>query len=90
MTTKMNKAKTGKINSTMNTVLSFATKANDFALSTTEKVASKSIEFTEKCLGVSNSVVKQGLKITATQQDMVFDALETVKGKVVKPSKKKK
>ena len=84
MATKTKKAKTTIINTTTNTVLGLTTKANDFALSTTEKVLTKSIDLTEKGLGLSTKLVKKGLKVSAKNQDLVFNTLETVKDKAVK------
>ncbi|WP_152975572.1 hypothetical protein [Lacinutrix himadriensis] len=78
------KTKATLINSTTNKVLGLTTKVNDFALNTTEKVFTKSIGLTEKGLGLSAKLVKKGLKASAKNQDMVFNTLETVKGKAVK------
>jgi len=72
------------INSTTNTVLGLATKANDLALNTTEKAVLKSFELTEKGIVLSSKVLKFGLKASAKNQDLVFNTLETVKGKAVK------
>ena len=84
MATKSKKTETTIIYTTAKKVLGLATKVNDFALSTTEKAALKSIDLTEKGLGFSNTVVKRGLKVSAKQQDVIFNTLDTVKGKVVK------
>ena len=78
------KTKTTIIDTTANKVLGLATKANDLALSTTEKVAMKSISLTEKGIGLSSKIVKKGLKASAKNQDFVFDTLEIVKGKAAK------
>jgi hypothetical protein len=71
------------IDTTANKALGLVTKANDIALSTTEKVAMKSISLTEKGLGLSTKIVKKGIKASAKNQDIVFNTLETVKGKVI-------
>ena len=84
MATKTKKTPTTIIDTTANKALRLATKANDLALSTTEKVAMKSIKLTEKGLGLSSKIVKKGLKASAKNQDFVFDTLETVKGKAAK------
>ena len=84
MATKTKKVQATLINSTTNKVLGLATKASDFALNTTEKVLTKSIDLTEKGLGLSTQVVKKGLKISAKNQNFVFNTLETVKGKALK------
>jgi len=84
MATKTKKKQTTIIDTTANKALGLATKANDLALSTTEKVAMKSISLTEKGIGLSSKIVKKGLKASAKNQEFVFDTLETVKGKAVK------
>jgi len=44
----------------------------------------KSFSMTEKCIGFSGKVIKRGLQISAAQQDLVFDVLESVKKKVTR------
>ncbi|WP_179344191.1 hypothetical protein [Winogradskyella ursingii] len=84
MATKTKKTQSTIIDLTANKVLGLATKANDLALNTTEKVVIKSFSLTEKGMGISSKIVKKGLKASAKNQDLVFNALETVKGKAVK------
>ncbi|NNC49833.1 MAG: hypothetical protein HKO01_04795 [Flaviramulus sp.] len=84
MATKTKKVQETIIESTANKALGLVTKANDLALSTTEKVVSKSIDLTEKGLDLSSKIVKKGLNASAKNQDFVFNTLETVKGKAVK------
>jgi len=72
------------IDTTAKKVLGLATRANDLALNTTEKVVLKSFKLTEKGLGFSSKIVKKGLKASAKNQDLVFNTLETVKDKAVK------
>ncbi len=64
--------------------LGMATKANDFALKTTERAFTTSFKMTEKCIGVTSKIVKKGLEVSATQQEMTFDVLESIKKKVTK------
>ncbi len=78
------KKQTTIIDTTAKKVLGLATKANDLALNTTEKIALKSLDLTEKGLGLSSKILKKGLKASAKNQDMVFNTLEAVKGKAVK------
>ena len=78
------KKQTTIIDTTANKALELVTKANDLALSTTEKLAMKSISLAEKGLGLSTKIVKKGIKTSAKNQELVFDTLETVKGKAVK------
>ena len=78
------KTKATLINTTTKKVLGLSTKANDFALNTTEKVFTKSIDLTEKGIGLSTKLVKKGLKASSQNQEVVFNTLETFKGKAVK------
>lgn len=84
MATKTKNTQTTLIDTAAKTVLGLATKANDMALNTTEKVITKSFGLTEKGLGFSSKLVKKGLNVSAKNQDFVFDTLETVKGKAAK------
>jgi hypothetical protein len=84
MGTKTEKAQTTIIETTVNKALGLATKANDLALTAAEKVAMKSISLTEKGIGLSSKIIKKGLKASAKNQELVFNTLETVKGKAAK------
>ena len=84
MATKTNKTQTTIIDTAAKKALGLATKANDLAISTTEKVAMKSISLSEKGVELSSKIAKKGLKASAKNQDFVFDTLETVKGKAAK------
>ena len=84
MATKTKKAQATIIDTTANKALGLVTKANDLAIIATEKVASKSIDLTEKGLGLTSKIVKKGLKASAKNQDFIFNTLETVKAKTVK------
>ncbi|MET1258141.1 MAG: hypothetical protein HRT65_00050 [Flavobacteriaceae bacterium] len=64
--------------------LGLATKANDFALLKTEQAFDASLGFAQKSMGFTTMVVKKGLDISATQQDLVFDLLHGVKKRIVK------
>lgn len=78
------KKETTIIDTTAKKVLGLATKANDLALNTTEKVFLTSFKLTEKGIDLSSKIVKKGLKASAKNQDMVFNTLEAIKGKAVK------
>jgi hypothetical protein len=84
MATKTNKIETTIIDTTAKKALGLATKANDLALSTTEKIAMKSISLTEKGIELSSKLAKKGLKVSAKNQNFVFDTLESLKGKAAK------
>jgi len=68
------------IHNAVDTTKKVATKANEFALQTTEGVVSETIEVTAQWQKVANKAIKGGLSLAATQQDLVFDALEGAKG----------
>jgi hypothetical protein len=84
MATKTKKTETTIIDTAANKALGLATKANELALSTTERVAMKSIGLTEKGIGLSSKIAKKGLKASAKNQELVFNTLETVKEKAAK------
>ena len=84
MATKTKKTETTIIDTTAKKALGLATKANDLALSATEKVAMKSIGLTEKGIELSSKIAKKGLKASAKNQDFILDTLESVKGKAAK------
>ena len=84
MATTTKKSQTTIIDATANKALGLATKANDLALSTTEKVATKSINLAEKGIGLSSKVAKKVLKASAKNQELVFNTLDTVKEKAAK------
>ena len=83
-TKKTKKVKATIIETTANKVLGFATMANEFALAKTERAVLNSFELTGKCVDFSGKVMKKGLQVSASQQDMVFDVLGSLKKKVVK------
>jgi hypothetical protein len=84
MATTTKDTKSTIIDTTAKKAIGLATKVNDLALSTTEKVAMKSISLTEKGIGLTSKIVKKGLKASAKNQDLVFNTLETAKGKASK------
>ena len=63
-------------------------KANTYALETAEEIVDGVAENGAKWQGVAEKAIKGGLKLAAKQQEMAFDTLETVKGQVVKSSKR--
>jgi hypothetical protein len=83
-TTKTKKANATIIETATGKVLGLVTKVNDFALIKTEKAVVSSFAMAEKCIGFSGKLMKKGLQVSASQQDMVFDVLGNIKKKVVK------
>lgn len=90
MATKNNKTVTTVFNKTVETVKTTATKANDFALKSTEKVVVETLNVAGQWQGVTAKAVKGGLKLAATQQDIMFDTLEAAKGHAIKGFKRSK
>jgi len=84
MATQTKKADFPLVQTATRTACKVATKANNLALNATEKAFTTSFTMAERCLGVSSKVVKRGLQITSTQQDMFFDVMEGIKRKIVK------
>jgi len=84
MATKNKKTVTKSFYKTIDTVKSTATKANEFALKSTDEVFSEAIKTAGQWQGVTAKAVKGGLKIAATQQDIMFDTLEAAKGHILK------
>ena len=82
--------KTVTINKTVKTVKEVAIKANAFALKSTEGVVLETLKVAEQWQGVTHKALKGGLKVTAKQQDLFFDTLETAKGQLVKGFKRSK
>ncbi len=56
-----------------------AKKVNGFALKTTEEVVSDSLTIAGQWQDVTNKAIKGGFKLVATQQDILFDTLDTFK-----------
>ena len=90
MATKNKKTVTKVFNKTVETVKTTATKANEFALKSTEKVVIETLNVAGQWQGVTAKAVKGGLKLAATQQDIMFDTLEAAKGHAVKGFKRSK
>ena len=70
---------TSKINNAINNAKKSATKANDFALNTTEEVVVETINIAEEWHKITEKALKGGVKLLENQQNLIFDALETLK-----------
>lgn len=90
MATKAKKTVKNKVFKTVDTVKEVAAKTNDFALKTTEEVVTEMINVATKWQTVTAKAVKGGLKVADTQQNMVFDSLETAKGHILNGVKRSK
>ena len=64
----------------METTKETVSKANGYALVATEDVVTETLDVVEQWQTVAQKALKAGLKLSATQQDLVFDTLTGVKG----------
>ena len=76
------------ISKAMTTTKSMAVKTNEIALNTTETVITEALDVTAQWQTVAQKAIKGSLKLAANQQNIVFDALTTIKGQM-KDSKKR-
>ncbi len=60
-----------------------AINANDFVYETTEGVVDTVVKRGEEWQKVTEKAINGGLKLASNQQDIIFDALEVVKGQFV-------
>lgn len=70
---------TEKVNKAINTVKTSATKANNYALNTTEEVVTETITIAGQWQKVTEKALKGGVKLLDNQQNLVLDTLETYK-----------
>jgi len=82
-----------KINKTEEYNLTNAIKAttknvNTFVIETSEEVIDTAIERSMQWQEVSEKAIKGGLKLAEIQQDVVFKALESVKGSLIRGSRR--
>jgi len=61
---------------------------NKFVLDTTEDVLDETLERTEDWQSVGEKAIKGGIKVAAKQQDLIFDALESLKKQIKKGKKR--
>ena len=89
MTKKVNKSSVKKTLSTaVGTTKKVAKQTNEFALNTTEDVVLGTIDAAEQWQKVTDKALKSGLKLMANQQDLVFSALEMLKGQMINSKKR--
>ena len=63
---------------------------NDFALTTTEGFVTESFTVVEQWQNVTKKAINGGFKLSSGQQDLMFEALETVKGQITHSKKRVK
>ena len=82
-----NKA-TEKVN--LETITNATERANDYTLKTAEQIIDGVLENGEKWQGVAEKAINGGFKLATKQQEIVFGAMETIKGQIAKSSKRLK
>ncbi len=70
-------------NNAINTTKKVAKQTNELALNTTEDVVTETISVLGQWQKVTDKALKGGLKLMASQQDLVFNTLEIAKGQLV-------
>lgn len=90
MATKNKKTVKDSLYKTIDSAKDTATKVNEFALKSTEEVVTGVLKTAGQWQGVTTKAVKGGLKVVATQQNIMFDALEAAKGQIIKGFKRSK
>ena len=79
---------TSKVNKAIKTVKTSATKANNYALNTTEEVVTETITIAGQWQKVTEKALKGGVKLLENQQNLILDTLETYKKHLVKGKKR--
>lgn len=88
-TKKINKVKlTEKVEKALSTVKTSATKANNYALHTTEEVVIETITIASQWQKVTEKALKGGVQLLDNQQNLIFDTLETYKKHFVNGKKR--
>jgi len=77
-----------KVNTAIDTTKKVAKQTNEFALNTTEEVVLGTINAAGQWQKVTDKALKSGLKLMANQQDLVFSALEMLKGQMITSKKR--
>jgi len=92
MSTKKTKKVTlrTRINTGLNTAKKVIINTNDFALTTTEGFIGESLIVAEQWQNVTKNAINGGLKLASGQQDLMFEALEVVKGQFIYSKKRVK
>ena len=88
-TKKINKVNlTKKVGKTIETVKTSATKANNYALKTTEETVNETIVIASQWQKVTEKALKGGVQLLDNQQNLIFDTLETYKKHFVNGKKR--
>lgn len=79
-----------RINTVFHTTKKMIENTNDFALTTTEGFVTESLSVVEQWQNVTKKAINAGFKLSSGQQDLMFEALETVKGQITHSKKRVK
>ena len=79
---------TAKVNKAVSTAKKSLTKANEFALHTTEEVVTETITIASEWQKVTEKALKGGVKLLENQQNLIFDTLESYKKHFINGKKK--
>jgi len=79
-----------RVNTAFNATKKAIKNTNDFALTTTEEFVTESLNIAEQWQNVAKKAINGGFKLSSGQQDLMFEALETVKGQITYSKKRAK
>ena len=79
---------TKKVNTVLKTTKTAVTKANEYALKTTEEAFIETISVASEWQQVADKALKGGVKLLANQQNIIFNTLESYKKHFVSGKKK--
>ena len=79
-----------RINTGFNTAKKVIKNTNDYALETTEGFIGESLNVAEQWQAVTKKAINGGFKLSSGQQDLMFEALEAVKGQFIYGKKRVK
>jgi len=71
------------LNKGMNKIKETTKDVNDFVLETSEDLVEGALKTSTEWTSVTEKAVKGGLKLAETQQELVFETLETLKGQLM-------
>ncbi|EAQ42138.1 MULTISPECIES: hypothetical protein [unclassified Polaribacter] len=79
---------TKKVEKTFNNVKTAGEKANNYALNTTEKVVTETIDLASQLQKITDKALKRRIELLGNKQNLMFDTLEAYKKQLLKGKKK--
>jgi len=76
------------VNKGINKIKETTKDVNDFVLETSENLVDGALKTSTEWTSVTEKAVKGGLKLAETQQDLVFETLESLKGQLLEGRKR--